>query len=90
MILESLRSIVQAVNAADNLENALKIIVSRIREVMGTEVCTVYLRDPDSGRYIFMANEGLNSELIGEASLGVDEGLVGLVARREEPVNLSS
>ncbi len=88
MILESLRSIVQAVNAADNLENALKIIVSRIREVMGTEVCTVYLRDPDSGRYIFMANEGLNSELIGEASLGVDEGLVGLVARREEPVNL--
>ncbi|CAA0079961.1 Phosphoenolpyruvate-dependent phosphotransferase system [Zhongshania aliphaticivorans] len=88
MMLEALRSIVQAVNAAGNLQAALDIIVTRIAEVMGTEVCTVYLRDPDSGRLIFMANQGLNPELIGKISLGPDEGLVGQVARREEPVNL--
>ncbi|WP_159269225.1 phosphoenolpyruvate--protein phosphotransferase [Zhongshania aliphaticivorans] len=87
-MLEALRSIVQAVNAAGNLQAALDIIVTRIAEVMGTEVCTVYLRDPDSGRLIFMANQGLNPELIGKISLGPDEGLVGQVARREEPVNL--
>ncbi|MFT7405408.1 MAG: phosphotransferase system enzyme I (PtsP) [Zhongshania sp.] len=88
MMLEALRSIVQAVNAADNLQAALDIIVSRIAEVMATEVCTVYLRDPDSGRLTFMANQGLNPDLIGKVSLGPDEGLVGQVARREEPVNL--
>jgi phosphotransferase system enzyme I (PtsP) len=88
MMLEALRSIVQAVNAAGNLQAALDIIVSRIAEVMGTEVCTVYLRDPESGRLIFMANQGLNPDLIGKISLGPDEGLVGQVARREEPVNL--
>jgi phosphotransferase system enzyme I (PtsP) len=88
MMLEALRSIVQAVNAAGNLQAALDIIVSRIAEVMGTEVCTVYLRDPDSGRLIFMANQGLNPDLIGKISLSPDEGLVGQVARREEPVNL--
>ena len=88
MMLEALRSIVQAVNAASDLQSALDIIVSRIAEVMDTEVCTVYLRDPDSKRLIFMANQGLNPELIGKVSLGPDEGLVGLVARREEPVNL--
>ncbi len=88
MMLEALRSIVQAVNAAGDLQTALDIIVSRIAEVMNTEVCTVYLRDPDSRRLIFMANQGLNPELIGKVSLGPDEGLVGLVARREEPVNL--
>jgi phosphotransferase system enzyme I (PtsP) len=88
MMLEALRSIVQAVNAAGDLQSALDIIVSRIAEVMDTEVCTVYLRDPDSKRLIFMANQGLNPELIGKVSLGPDEGLVGLVARREEPVNL--
>ena len=88
MMLEALRSIVQAVNSAGNLQAALDIIVSRIAEVMGTEVCTVYLRDPDSGRLIFMANQGLNPDLIGKISLSPDEGLVGQVARREEPVNL--
>ncbi|GAB3376652.1 hypothetical protein GCM10027567_16910 [Spongiibacter taiwanensis] len=88
MMLEALRSIVQAVNSAGDLQTALNLIVGRIAEVMGTEVCTVYLRDPESGRLIFMANQGLNPKLIGKISLGPDEGLVGQVARREEPLNL--
>ncbi|WP_372877687.1 phosphoenolpyruvate--protein phosphotransferase [Spongiibacter marinus] len=87
-MLAALRGIVQAVNAAGNLQAALDIIVERIAEVMGTEVCTVYLRNPESGRLIFMANQGLNPDLIGKASLAADEGLVGQVARREEPLNL--
>ncbi len=88
MMLESLRSIVQAVNSADDLESALKIMVGRIAQVMVTEVCTVYLRDPSSGRFIMMANQGFNPELVGKVSLGPDEGLVSEVARREEPINL--
>ncbi|WP_027873136.1 phosphoenolpyruvate--protein phosphotransferase [Spongiibacter marinus] len=87
-MLAALRGIVQAVNAAGNLQAALDIIVERIAEVMGTDVCTVYLRNPESGRLIFMANQGLNPDLIGKASLAADEGLVGQVARREEPLNL--
>ena len=87
-MLSALRGIVQAVNAAGDLQTALEIIVERVASVMGTEVCTVYLRDPESGRLIFMANQGLNPELIGKISLGPDEGLVGQVARREEPLNL--
>lgn len=86
-ILDSLRKITQEVNAAPDLQTALNVIVRRVREAMGTEVCTVYLRDPDTGRYIFMANEGLNPDLIGKVSLGADEGLVGQVATREEPLN---
>ncbi|HUH37197.1 MAG TPA: phosphoenolpyruvate--protein phosphotransferase, partial [Spongiibacteraceae bacterium] len=86
-MLESLRSIVQAVNAADDLQAALDLIVRRVRETMGTEVCSVYLRDPATGRLVFSANEGLNPNLIGQISLAPDEGLVGLVARREEPLN---
>lgn len=86
-MLDSLRNIVQEVNAAPDLQTALNVIVRRVRESMGTEVCTVYLRDPDTGRFIFSANEGLNPDLIGKISLGPDEGLVGLVANREEPFN---
>ena len=86
-MLDALRNIVQEVNAADDLQTALDAIVRRVRAVMGTEVCTVYLRDPDTGRLIFMANEGLNPDFIGKISLAGDEGLVGQVATREEPLN---
>ncbi|WP_372809677.1 phosphoenolpyruvate--protein phosphotransferase [Litorivivens sp.] len=87
-MLDALRRIVQAVNSADDLESALDIMVQRIAQVMGVEVCTVYLRSPDTKRLVMMANQGFNPELVGVASLGEDEGLVGVVARREEPLNL--
>lgn len=87
-MLETLRKIVQQVNAAENLPEALDIIVERVRDAMGTEVCSVYMRDPKSGRLVFQATKGLNIKQIGAASLAPGEGLVGLVAEREEPVNL--
>jgi phosphotransferase system enzyme I (PtsP) len=89
-MLETLRHIVQEVNAAEGLADALQIIVRRVRDAMGTEVCSVYMREPATGRYVFRATEGLNPGLIGQASLADGEGLVGLVAVREEPVNLEN
>ena len=87
-MLEMLRAIVQEVNTAKDLNDALEIIVRRVRDAMGTEVCTVYMRDPHTDRFVFRATEGLNQELIGNASLAAGEGLVGQVAEREEPLNL--
>ena len=87
-MLEVLRSIVQEVNSAEGLSEALEIIVRRVRDAMGTQVCSVYMRDPDSDRYVLRATQGLNAEQVGEASLAAGEGLVGLVATREEPLNL--
>jgi phosphotransferase system enzyme I (PtsP) len=89
-MLDTLRKIVQQVNAAEGLPEALSIIVKRVRDAMGTEVCSVYMRDPDSGRFVFRATEGLNQGQVGIASLAPGEGLVGLVAEREEPVNLDA
>lgn len=86
-MLESLRRIVQEVNAAPNLRDVLSIIVARVRTAMNTEVCSVYLRDKDQN-YVLMASEGLKPEAIGKVSLKRGVGLVGLVALREEPINL--
>jgi phosphotransferase system, enzyme I, PtsP len=87
-MLEMLRNIVQEVNTAEDLTAALEIIVHRVRDAMGTEVCTVYMRDPGSDRFVFQATEGLNEEQVGKVSLASGEGLVGQVAEREEPLNL--
>lgn len=90
MMLEMLRNIVQEVNLAECLDDALGIIVERVLDAMDTEVCSVYMRDAGSDRYIFKATRGLNANKIGRVSLAAGEGLVGLVAEREEPVNLES
>ncbi|MDO9619693.1 MAG: phosphoenolpyruvate--protein phosphotransferase [Pseudomonas sp.] len=87
-MLNTLRKIVQEVNAAKDLKAALGIIVQRVREAMGSQVCSVYLLDPESNRFVLMATEGLNKKAIGKVSMAPNEGLVGLVGTREEPLNL--
>ncbi len=89
-MLEMLRAIVQEVNTAENLDAALTIIVRRVRDAMGTEVCSVYMSDPKTERFVLSATEGLNKSEIGKASLAAGEGLVGQVAKREEPINLEN
>lgn len=87
-MLDTLRRIVQEVNNADGIRQALELMVRRVRDAMGTEVCSVYLRDERQQRYVLMASEGLKQEAIGHVSLGLSEGLIGQVGMREEPVNL--
>ncbi len=87
-MLDVLRSIVQEVNEAGSLSDALQIIVTRVQASMQTDVCSVYLLDPDSNRYVLMATKGLHPESVGKVSLAYSEGLVGLVGVREEPINL--
>lgn len=70
------------------MKSALDLIVCRVQAAMNTEVCSVYLLDEATDSYVFMATRGLNEELLGKVSLGRDEGLVGYVGERAEPINL--
>lgn len=87
-MIEQLRRIVQEVNSAQDLQNALDIIVRRVREALNTHVCSVFLLDNDLNSHVLMASEGLKRESVGHVSLEVGEGLVGLVAKHAEPINL--
>jgi len=87
-MIETLRKIVQTVNEADTLNDALNFIVHEVRAAMQTDVCTIYLRDRDSQRLVFRATEGLNKDKVGQFSLASHQGLVGWVAARGELLNL--
>ena len=87
-MLEVLRSVIQEVNRAGDLEAVLGIIVERVKDAMSTEVCSIYLHDEHDERFVFMATRGLNTDAVGKVSLALDEGLVGYVAERAEPINL--
>ena len=60
-MLNTLRKIVQEVNSAKDLKAALGIIVLRVKEAMGSQVCSVYLLDPETNRFVLMATEGLTT-----------------------------
>lgn len=86
-MLDSLRAIIQEVNAAPSLGTAMDIIVKRIRATMHTQVCSVYLRDAQ-GDFVLRATEGLLAAAVGQVKMSLHEGLVGYVAKRGEPINL--
>ncbi len=87
-MLNMLRTISQEVNAAKDLPAALAIIVKQVRVAMNSHVCSVYLYEADSDRYVLMATEGLNQHSVGKVSMASKEGLVGLVGSRSETVTL--
>lgn len=87
-MLGTLKRIVQEVNAAGDLHQALSIIVSRVKQAMKVDVCSVYLLDPISRDFVLMATDGFNPAAVGVVRLAAGEGLVSVVGESEEPLNL--
>ncbi len=87
-MLDTLRRIIQEVNTAPDLEQALKIIVQRVRTSVKVDVASVYLRDTERREFVLRATEGLRQDAVGKVRLRYGEGLVGMVCEREEPVNI--
>lgn len=88
-MLELLHRIVKEVNAAPDLEKALSMIVTMVKQAIGCDVCSVYLTDSEARTHVLAATNGLNPEAVGKVALPLGRGLVGLVAERAEPLNLS-
>ncbi len=89
-MLDTLRRTIQEVNRAPDLPRALNIIVTRVKQAMVVDVCSVYLVDADAGQYVLMATDGYNPHAVGQVRLEFSRGLVGEVVRREEPLNLDN
>lgn len=91
-MLNVLRRIVQDVLNASSVSfnHALELLVHDVRVALGTEVCSIYLLNPQTNEYLFVANEGLNKEFVGKLGLSRKQGLVALVAERAEPINLDN
>ncbi len=89
-MLEVLRRIVQEVAGARDLEQALAIIVKRVKQAMAADVCSVYLADYAQRRHVLMATDGLNPAAVGQVSLAMGEGVVSVVAEAAEPLNIGN
>ncbi len=87
-MLNTLRRIIQEVTTARDLNQALEVIVLRVKKAMAVDVCSVYMTDKVQNENVLMASDGLNDEAVGMVRLKKNQGLIGLVGEREELVNL--
>jgi len=67
---------------AETLMNVVALIARRFR----TEVCSVYLLEPDRANLVLAATVGLRPQCIGTLRMATHEGLVGLVAEQLRPI----
>ncbi len=89
-MLKILKRIVQDVTTANNLTEALTILVQRVQTAVDGDAVSVYLIDNKHTEFVLVATEGLNPLAIGKVRATLESGLIGLVARREEPISIEN
>jgi len=89
-MLKILKRIVQDVTTANHLTEALSILVQRVQKAVDADAVSVYLIDNKHAEYVLIATEGLSKLAEFRVRIGLDSGLIGLVGRREEPINIEN
>lgn len=89
-MLTTLKRIVQEVNQIPGLEPALERLATLVRETMEVDSCSIYLADHKNQMLVLKATDGLEKSAINKVKLNFNEGLVGLVVQREEPLNIEN
>src|SRR5262249_22733926 len=67
---------------AETLTNVVALIAGRFQ----TDVCSIYLLEPDRTNLVLAATLGLRPKCVGTLRMGVNEGLAGLVAEQVRPL----
>src|SRR6186713_1528192 len=85
-LLLTLEEIGQLVSGSGNPSETLTNIVNLIQHRFSTDVCSVYLLEPDRTTLVLAATVGLRLESVGRVKMRINEGLAGLVAEQVRPV----
>ncbi len=89
-MLNSLKRIVQEVTACTRLPEALALLVQQVREALNVDAASVYLIDSKHAQFVLMSTDGLAKAAERVVRVPVTHGLIGLVGRREEPINVDN
>jgi len=84
-LLWTLEEIGRLVSQSGNPSETLGNVVHLIQRRFATDVCSVYLLEPDRASLVLAATVGLRPESVGRVRMRLTEGLVGLVAEQLRP-----
>ena len=83
--LWTLDEISRLVSPVGNASETLSSVVNLIRRRFDTDVCSIYLLEPDRANLVLAATIGLRPESVGQVRMRLTEGLAGLVAEQLRP-----
>ena len=84
-VLWTLEEISRLISARGNAAETLTNVVNLIRSRFTTDVCSVYLLEPDRANLVLAATIGLRPDSVGRVRMHLSEGLAGLVAEQLRP-----
>ncbi|HTY54864.1 MAG TPA: phosphoenolpyruvate--protein phosphotransferase [Candidatus Binataceae bacterium] len=87
LLIENISALVGSTGT--NLRETLDAVMTAIAEGMETEVCSLYLFDPTRDQLVLRATVGLDRDSVGKVTMRANEGLVGLVIEKMQPVSVA-
>ncbi|NJP06407.1 MAG: GAF domain-containing protein [Chloroflexaceae bacterium] len=84
--LDGLHRIICAANSTLDLDASLQMVVETVAQVVGVEVCSIYLYEYHRNELVLRATHGLNQASVGQAVTRVGEGVTGWAAQLGAPV----
>lgn len=87
-MLSDLRRITHSFVQEPSFEVALASLVKDIKVCLKAECCSIYLAENEQTMLRLKATDGLDPNAVNTIVTGFDEGLVGWVAEREEPIKV--
>jgi starch phosphorylase len=83
LTVEEIRNLAKdAGKPAETLTNLVALIAGRFK----TDVCSIYLLEPDRANLVLAATLGLRPQCVGTLRMALTEGLAGLVAEQVRPL----
>jgi signal transduction histidine kinase len=89
-LLESLVRVGQLINSTLSVDDALSVIIREARTLTRAKMCSLMMVD-SSGEWLELrAHDGAGPEYVGKPRLSLAESLVGIVVRRQKPLQVEN
>jgi signal transduction histidine kinase len=90
MLFESLASVSRTINSTLNMDEALRVITKQACELMRARMCSLMLLDETREWLDLKASHGAGDAYIKKPRLAVEESLIGVVVRRQKPLQVAN
>ena len=89
-LLETLVSIGRTINSTLSLDEALEVVTREASQLMRAKVCSLMMLDETRAWLDLRACHGAGKHYLNKPRLSVEESLLGIVVRRQKPIQIEN
>lgn len=86
---DALQNLIQDLAGGISFNRASAMLVARITNILNCEICSLFVHDAKAAQLQMVANEGFYGLVPKTIVVPLQDSVIGLVARRKEPLNLA-